>query len=211
MTAAPRIIVLAKAPAAGLAKTRLIPALGAEGSARLAAMLLDHAVEQALTSGIGPVELCVSPAPQDPRWADLLPKHPALQLSDQGNGDLGERMARAAQRALAAGQPVLLMGTDSPGLNADRLRVAAQQLRHHDTVLAPAFDGGYVLLGLRRFDPSLFSGIAWSTASVADATRERIERLGWSLARMPTLHDIDEPDDLRWLPGHWRAGGPPPG
>jgi hypothetical protein len=210
MTTAPRLIVFAKAPVAGQAKTRLIPALGAPGAARLASTLLGHAVEQALASSVGPVELCVSPAPQDPSWTDLLPQHPALQLSDQGSGDLGERMARAAQRALAAGQPVLLMGTDCPGLTVDRLREAAQHLRSHDAVLIPAFDGGYVLLGLRRFDGSLFSGIAWSTASVADATRARIARLGWSLASLPTLHDIDEPDDLQWLPGHWRPDGPPP-
>lgn len=211
MTAAPRLIVFAKAPVAGLAKTRLIPALGAQGAARLAATLLGHAVEQALASGVGPVELCVSPAPQDPSWTGLLPQHPALQVTDQGGGDLGARMARAAQRTLSAGQPVLLMGTDCPGLTADRLRLAAQRLHNHDAVLAPAFDGGYVLLGLRRFDESLFSGIAWSTASVADATRERIARQGWSLATLPTQHDIDEPDDLRWLPAHWRSDAIPSG
>lgn len=209
MTPETRIIVLAKAPVAGLAKTRLIPALGAQGAARLAARLLGHAVQQALASGVGPVELCVSPAPQDPVWEGLLPPHPALQFSDQGEGDLGERMARAAQRGLARGRPVLLMGTDCPDLSADRLREAAQQLHRHDAVLVPAHDGGYVLLGLQRFDPGLFSGIAWSTASVAGATVERIARLGWTLAALPTLHDIDEPGDLRWLPGHWHTDGPP--
>ncbi|MCY1551679.1 transferase 1, rSAM/selenodomain-associated [compost metagenome] len=66
----------------------------------------------------------------------------------------------------------------------------------------PAFDGGYVLLGLNRFDASLFAGIAWSTATVAQETRRRVEQLGWSLQTLPTLHDIDEPADLRWLPAH---------
>jgi hypothetical protein len=199
MAQRPRIVIFAKAPVAGLAKTRLIPALGAQGAARLAAALLDHAVAQALASAAGPVELCVTPAPHDPVWSGLMPRAP-LSWSDQGDGDLGERMARAAQRALAAGSPVLLMGTDCPELTAGRIREAAASLLAADATLVPAFDGGYVLLGLNRFDASLFAGIAWSTATVAQATRARVEQLGWSLQTLPTLHDIDEPADLQWLP-----------
>ena len=199
MARPPRIVVFAKAPVAGLAKTRLIPALGAQGAARLAAAMLSHAVEQALASAVGPVELCVTPAPHDPVWSGLAPQA-SLTWSDQGDGDLGERMARAAKRALDAGEPVLLMGTDCPELTAGRIREAAASLLAADATLVPAFDGGYVLLGLNRFDASLFAGIPWSTATVAQATRARVEQLGWSLQAMPTLHDIDEPADLRWLP-----------
>ncbi|MDZ4355755.1 MAG: DUF2064 domain-containing protein, partial [Variovorax sp.] len=102
MAQPPRIVIFAKAPVAGLAKTRLIPALGAQGAARLAAALLRHAVAQALASAAGPVELCVTPAPRDPVWSGLMPQA-QLSWSDQGDGDLGERMARASQRALAQG------------------------------------------------------------------------------------------------------------
>ncbi|MCU0955762.1 MAG: TIGR04282 family arsenosugar biosynthesis glycosyltransferase [Hydrogenophaga sp.] len=204
MTNAVHIIVFAKAPVEGFAKTRLIPALGASGAARLAASMLRHAVEQALASGIGTVEVCVTPAPQDPIWSGLLPHHPsALSVSDQGQGDLGERMARAARRTLGAGQPVLLMGTDCPDLTAERIRAAANGLCTCDAALVPAFDGGYVLLAMNRFDASLFQDIAWSTPSVAEVTQSRIERLGWRLATLPALHDIDEPEDLRWLPLSW--------
>lgn len=193
------VIVFAKAPVAGLAKTRLIPALGARGAARLAVSMLGHAVEQALASGAGTVEVCATPAPQDPMWSGLLPRHPNLRVSDQGQGDLGERMARAAQRALDAGRPVLLMGTDCPDLSAERIRMAADGLRTCDAAIVPAFDGGYVLLALNRFDASLFKGIAWSTSSVSEVTQSRIDQLGWRLATLPTLRDIDEPDDLQWL------------
>lgn len=203
MTAQARIVVFAKAPVAGLSKTRLMPALGAQGAARLAARMLAHAVQQAMASGVGDVELCVSPAPQDPLWTGLLPSHPALHLSDQGTGDLGARMARAAGRALEAGLPVLLMGTDCPALTADRLRSAADQLRTHDALMVPAVDGGYVLLGLKRFDELVFSDIAWSTSVVAAETQRRFQRLGWSTATLAAQHDIDEPDDLRWLPEGW--------
>ena len=60
-------------------------------------------------------------------------------------------------------------------------------------------DGGYVLLGLRRFDSSLFEGIAWSSSSVARETIARIERLGWSLHVGETLSDVDEPADLEFV------------
>ncbi|EWS63201.1 transferase 1, rSAM/selenodomain-associated [Hydrogenophaga sp. T4] len=72
-----------------------------------------------------------------------------------------------------------------------------------DAVMIPATDGGYVLLGLRRFDVSLFLDIAWSTEHVAAATRDRLSALGWSLNEKAPLHDIDEPYDLRWLPTDW--------
>ncbi|MDG5977288.1 hypothetical protein H010_18655 [Hydrogenophaga taeniospiralis CCUG 15921] len=201
MAKPPRIVIFAKAPVAGLVKTRLIPALDAQGAAMLAAALLQHTVAQALASGVGPVELCVTPAPPDPLWSGLAPQA-TLNWSDQGDGDLGARMARAAQRALSAGEPVLLMGTDCPELTAGRIREAAASLIAADATLVPAFDGGYVLLGLNRFDASLFAGIAWSTATVAQETQRRLEQLGWSLRTLPTLHDIDEPADLRWLPPH---------
>lgn len=203
MTHSVHIIVFAKAPVAGLAKTRLIPALGASGAACLAALMLKHAVSQALVSEVGTVEVCVTPAPEDPMWSGLLPQHPALRMSSQGHGGLGERMARAAQRALDAGHSVLLMGTDCPDLSAERIREAAASLLTSDAVLVPAFDGGYVLMALNRFDASLFQDIAWSTSSVMRVTRSRMDLLGWQPTVFPTLHDIDEPDDLRWLPEAW--------
>ena len=207
MTHSVHIIVFAKAPVAGLAKTRLIPALGATGAARLAALMLKHAVAQALASEVGTVEVCVTPAPEDLMWSELLPQHAALRISDQGHGDLGERMARAAQRALDAGHAVLLMGTDCPDLTAERIRMAAANLLTSDAALVPAFDGGYVLLALNRFDASLFRDIAWSTSSVAQVTRSRMGQLGWSATTLSTLHDIDEPDDLRLLPEAWLPAG----
>jgi rSAM/selenodomain-associated transferase 1 len=194
-----RILVFAKAPLPGRAKTRLIPALGAAGAARLAARLLDHALAQALAAGIGPVELCMSPAPDAPEWRAIsLP--PGIETSAQGEGDLGARMARAARRRIANGESVLLMGTDCPGLTAERLRVAAAHLTDHDAVLHRAEDGGYPLLGLRAFHASLFEAMPWSTPAVADLTLERMAALGWRVWLGGTLRDIDEPGDLAWLP-----------
>jgi rSAM/selenodomain-associated transferase 1 len=184
-----RIVILAKEPLPGRVKTRLIPALGAEGAARLARQMLQHTVTEALASGLD-VELCGDPDPAS--WHDPLA---AVRLTEQGAGDLGERLARAAERVVPD-QPVLLIGTDCPGLDRIRLCAAAEAFDGHDAVIHPAADGGFALLGLRRSDPSLFAGIAWSTPSVAEQIVARIAELGWSLHIADTLRDIDEPGDL---------------
>jgi len=198
-----RIVVFAKAPVPGRVKTRLIPALGEAGAAHLAERMLEQALQQALAAAAVPVELCMSPAPDAPEWAGIaLPA--GIETSDQGEGDLGARMARAAQRAIARGEAVLLTGTDCPDLTAERLRVAAAQLAGHDAVLHRAEDGGYPLLGLRAFDASLFQSMPWSTPAVADLTLQRLAALGWTVWVGDTLRDIDEPADLahaRSVPG----------
>jgi uncharacterized protein len=200
---ATRIVIFAKAPVAGQAKTRLIPALGAEQAARLARRMLLGTLQQAQAAGVGPVELCVTPGPSDPAWASLPPVQ-GIAWSAQTEGDLGARMADAAERALAGGEHVLLIGTDCPELDAARLQHAATLLEHSDAVLYPTFDGGYVLLGLGRFDPRPFERIPWSTAEVAARTIECFQTLGWRLSVGGAVHDIDEPADLRWLPEDWR-------
>lgn len=195
-----RIVVFAKAPQAGFAKTRLIPALGAKGAAALARCMLQHTLTQALAAGAHAVELCMSPAPGDPAWQGVaLPQ--AIALSDQATGDLGARMSRAIDRALAQRQgPVLLMGTDCPTLSAAHIAEAACQLDHHDAVLLPVADGGYVLIGLRAPCPGLFTNMVWSTPVVAAETLHRMADLGLRVWQGPMLHDIDEPADLAHLP-----------
>ncbi len=203
-----RILVFAKAPVSGRVKTRLIPALGAAGAARLARRLLDHTLAQALAAGCGTVELCASPDFSAPDWADV-PLPPGVAISAQGDGDLGARLARAARRHLARGRQVLLIGTDCPALSAVRLRAAAAALADHDAALYPALDGGYTLLGLRADHPSLFTAIPWSTAQVAALTRARMQALGWRVWVGEALPDIDTPADLLQLPDWLRETGNP--
>lgn len=199
-----RIIIFAKAPQAGLAKTRLIPALGAERAAQLAQRMLETTLATAVAAQAGVVELCLTPAPDDAAWQSF--SWPAeVQLSGQGEGDLGQRLARAASRGLAQGSPVLLIGTDCPELTPELLRSTATLLHNHDSVLHATYDGGYALLGLKHDNPRVFADIHWSTASVAASTRARIAELGWSLAEGERLHDVDTGDDLQWLPADWLA------
>lgn len=198
-----RIVILAKAPRPGLAKTRLIPALGGDGAARLAARMLETTVSAAISAKAGPVEIRVAPDWLDPAWRGvMLPG--GLSIVSQGDGDLGDRLQRAADAALADHDSVLLIGTDCVELSPQLLQEAARALQSHDAVIHPTHDGGYALLGLRRSHASLFRDMAWSTATVCQDTLHRLHALGWSVARLATLHDIDEPDDLTRLPSHWQ-------
>jgi rSAM/selenodomain-associated transferase 1 len=189
-----RVLVFAKAPRPGSAKTRLIPLLGAEGAAALHARLIKRTLNIVRRASLGAIELHGSPADDD------FLRHCAASfgadLFEQQEGDLGARMARALSRALARGGSAILIGTDCPAMTARHLRRAAQVLDDgHDAVFVPTEDGGYALVGLARYDPRIFEGIAWSTSSVMRETRERLLLLGWRWAELETLWDVDLPAD----------------
>ena len=199
------IIVFAKAPVAGLAKTRLAPALGELGAAAIAERMLHHALAQATAADVGPVELCAAPDATHPALQAAAAEHGA-RLTEQGTGDLGLRMHRALTRSLLRHGRALLIGTDAPALDASVLRQAASALQDHDAVFVPALDGGYALVGQRRADPRWFSDMRWSHDRVMDETRERLRAAGVRWAELPPVADIDEPVDLVHVPPGWLDG-----
>lgn len=198
MARATRIVIFAKAPVPGQVKTRLIPALGSVGAAHLARQMLMQTVAEAVAAGLGAPELCADPPPEAKSWRSFIPE--GVRLTRQGEGGLGDRLSRAATRVISDGENILLIGTDCPGLTASHLRTAAAGLEASDAVIHPAKDGGYVLLGLRRYHPSLFESIPWSTNEVGRLTIDRIAALGWTVQVLETLADVDEPGDLRAAP-----------
>jgi glycosyltransferase A (GT-A) superfamily protein (DUF2064 family) len=108
-------------------------------------------------------------------------------------------MLDAAVDALGRCSTAVLVGTDSPLLDAGYLEQALEALEARDAVLGPAEDGGYVLLGLRRAAPELFTRIPWGTGQVAAITRERMVSLGWDWVELLELWDVDRPADLKRL------------
>jgi rSAM/selenodomain-associated transferase 1 len=199
------IIVFAKAPVPGLAKTRLAPALGEAGAAALAERMLRHALAQATAADVGPVELCAAPDATHPALQAAAAAHGA-RLTEQGSGDLGLRMHRALARSLMRHGRALLIGTDAPALDATVLHQAASALQDHDAVFVPALDGGYALVGERRANPRWFSDMRWSHARVMEDTRERLRAAGVRWVELPPVADIDEPVDLVHLPPGWLDG-----
>lgn len=195
--AAGRVIVLARAPLPGRAKTRLIPALGAQGAARLHALLLRRSVATVCGVAGVAVTLQVAPAVGHPLFAQLQRQH-GLRLRAQSGGDLGRRMQQALAAALRDSPAAVLVGSDCPGLTAADIRTALDALRGGmDAVLGPALDGGYWLIGLRRPSAALFQGVEWGGARVAAQTRQRMRRLGWRWLELAPRADLDLPADVR--------------
>ena len=191
---APRIAVFAKAPVPGEVKTRLVPVLGAEGAARLHASLARHTLAAARETQPASLQLWCAPDVAHPFFGECGFRYHCELMSQRG-ADLGERMANA----FAASTPLVLIGTDCPALRASHLAAAWDALRSHDVVIAPAEDGGYVLIGLARPQSSLFAGMPWGDASVMARTRNRIAKAGLRCVELETLWDVDRPDDYRRL------------
>lgn len=190
------IVVLARAPIPGRAKSRLVPSLGRWGAARLQARLTERTLRTARAARVGRIELHAAPRARRPFFLSCARRFDAA-LTTQRGGDLGERMQRAAARALRRARTMILVGTDCPSLSARDLRSAARALQGGaDVVFVPAEDGGYALIGLRRADPRAFQGIAWGTDAVFAATRARAEALGWRVRVQRTVWDLDRPEDL---------------
>lgn len=193
------MMVFGRAPSPGRVKTRLIPALGERQATALYQHMLDRTLRVAATADVGQRQL----------WLDAgdvaLPAYPAAQTlgfsihRQQGN-DLGERMQHALHSALEAADCAILIGSDCPEYSTSYLDAAVAALADHDVVVGPAVDGGYVLIGLRRTAPGLFTDIPWSTTGVMAATRLRLQALQWRWHELPALRDIDRPDDLHFFP-----------
>ncbi|MGE6606023.1 TIGR04282 family arsenosugar biosynthesis glycosyltransferase [Halomonas sp. NPDC076908] len=192
----PHLHLLAKAPLAGQAKTRLAPLLGLEGAANAHAELVRHCVANACTA---------MPAEKVTLWTALDHAHPlfielreqfGVMLSAQPGGDLGARVRYALNSTPG---PSMLMGSDCPSITSALIITCAQQLAAHDVVILPAEDGGYGFVGTRQDYPTLFEDIPWGTKSVLTTTQLRIKALGLHAAYPATIWDVDRPEDWqRW-------------
>ncbi|MBU7582198.1 MAG: TIGR04282 family arsenosugar biosynthesis glycosyltransferase [Nostoc sp. TH1S01] len=191
------LIIFTRYPEPGQTKTRLIPALGSIGAANLQQQMTEytllqvHELQKAINFSVevrfagGSLQLM-----QDWLGWELL-------YASQGDGDLGSRMARSLVDAFQkSAESVIIIGTDCPGLTSQILAAAFQQLQTVELVLGPALDGGYYLIGVRRFIPELFTNIDWGTSQVLPQTVAIAEKLGVSPIYLPALADVDRPEDL---------------
>ncbi|QZD96280.1 TIGR04282 family arsenosugar biosynthesis glycosyltransferase [Qipengyuania gelatinilytica] len=187
--ASPKLSIFARLPVPGKVKTRLIPAVGAEGAARIYARLLAHTVEVARESGLD-FELRVTGG-EIAAFHELFGED--TSVVDQGEGDLGEKMGRVEA-------PAMLIGSDCPGLSVPLLQAAAAALDDRRVVLGPANDGGYYLIGFTEPVPFLFDDMEWSTPKVLPETLARLAAHGYGPAVLPELADIDTGEDLAQWP-----------
>jgi len=209
--------VMAKAPQAGRSKTRLCPPLLPEQAAALSAAFLRDITENiALASQSAPIDglIAYAPAGSETLFDGHLAKGTDLLLAigtDDMPADVtgfGRCLLHAIQGMLAQGYTAAcVLNSDSPTLPTEILAQAANLLlqQRECVVLGPAEDGGYYLLGMRQVHARLFADIAWSSETVADATRARTAELDLELVELPIWYDVDDRAALLRLMDETRA------
>jgi rSAM/selenodomain-associated transferase 1 len=194
------VVVMAKAPQPGRAKTRLIPLLGADGAARLAAELIRHTTHTAAQTA---ADVWVAVDPPDAIHEAALLAAGGARLFGQRGSDLGQRISAAVNHVWTeTSGPVIVIGTDTPTLTARVLTGAAQLLRSGtEAVIGPALDGGYYLIGLTRPKPAAFAidPRLWGGDQVLDATLAALRRSQTRVVLLSALRDLDTPDDAAAL------------
>ena len=202
-----RLALFARRPRAGEVKTRLTPAVPPPIACDLHRAMIEDAIAVAAAAQADERLLYWAGEPAGPEAS----AHPeGLREREQSGAHLGERLERAFDELLAAAADrAVIFGADCPALEPAALDRAFDVLEAHDVVLGPARDGGYYLIGLRRRAPPLFREIEWGTSRVLDQTLARASRAGLAAAVLPTLDDLDTPEDLlRWIAFRANGGGP---
>ncbi len=185
------VVVFGREPVAGRVKTRLAGTLGGPAAARIYRVLLEHSLSAAAATG-GRVVLSLAEPP-----SGAFTPRPSIEVETQTGGDLGGRLLEAFQRRFGEGEErVVVIGSDCPGVNVERLQDALAAVAGGAPVLAPAADGGYWLVAQRRPGVDLFSAVPWSSPRTMEATRRRLEGLGVPWLELEELRDIDTADDL---------------
>jgi len=207
-----RLIIFSRYPAPGSTKTRLIPALGAEGAATLHRKMAERMVQEGrLLRDRFNLNLSLylyftgGSLNQLQTWLGS-----DLHYQLQSEGSLGDRLKAALEDLFSVTspttpQPVIIIGTDCPGISTDLLMRSFQALQQSDLVIGPAFDGGYYLIGLKQYHPDLFEGITWSSDRVFSETIAIAQAQGLSWVELERLPDIDRPEDLPYLPPELQA------
>ncbi len=194
------LVVIAKAPEPGKAKTRLVPPLSFEEAAEVARCLLLDQLEH-LRSYEG-ADLFVAFTPAESASWFKKNTSPAYTCFPQQGQDLGERMSHCFGEIFARGyKNMVLVGSDLPPLPLRFLNEAYRILSRpkQGIVLGPSRDGGYYLIGMNHARSDLFEGIAWGGNDVLACTLDKLARAGSSPELLPTWFDIDTAEDLLFL------------
>lgn len=182
------LIVFAKNPELGKVKTRLAKSIGDHEALEVYKQLILHTQKQTVLNHAELVVYYSESIDTNDGWT-------AANRELQADGDLGMKMSQAFSNELAQYDKVCIIGTDCGELNYNHLNEAFDRLTDHDFVIGPANDGGYYLLGMKSFEPSLFEGVDWSTDQVLRQTIDKMTALEKSYFLLPELIDVDTRED----------------
>lgn len=201
------LIQFAKWPELGQVKTRMQPQLSEQQSKALHSNLLRFCADRLYQPQRWQSQLCLAGKSFDPELdrEDILSEldiQQALQCATQGEGDLGARMKLAAELGLASNKSVVIVGSDCPFIDSNYVEDAFVELESSsEVVLGPAFDGGYVLIGLTSTAVLniVFDDMPWSQSSLFEKTVAELQNHKVSYSTLSCLNDIDRPEDLLLL------------
>ena len=190
-----KLLIFTKSPVLGEVKTRLQPDYSTEQSLIIHKRLTLNTLELSKDLIELDIELCCTPDRNTLFFLDCENNFP-ITLNNQQGADLGERMAYSFSVALQTNDKVIVIGTDCPDIDKGYITQAFDALNENDAVIGPAADGGYVLLGLRKFSLDLFTDISWGSDKVFSQTQKVLNNLSWSYKELDIMYDLDRPEDL---------------
>ena len=196
-----KILVFCKAPIAGQVKTRLMPELTAQQAADVHMALTRHTMTMLIDAHLSPIELWCHPDTHHQFYTDCVYDY-EVSLHQQQGIDLGERMHHAISTTLDHSSKVLLLGSDCPSLTAEDIEFTINALQDNDVVIAPAEDGGYVMIAMTQAHPELFLDILWGNADVLPLTHKGIKQAGLSVIETKPQWDVDTFDDFHRFQQH---------
>jgi uncharacterized protein len=196
----PDLILFAKQPIPGEAKTRLQSDYSPEQAAQIAGFLIRETAKLAVINWPSDVYLYGAPGVDHPLFRDLAEAF-HLHLAVQAEGDLGFKMLTALRQGIARSGAASVLGCDVPHCRGVILELAHEKLARGDNVIGPTEDGGYYFIGLQQAPAALFEHIEWGGHRVLETTLLRAQQLGIDFETLPKLTDIDSVDDL-WVTAH---------
>ena len=191
------LLTFIKNPIKGKAKTRLAATVGDDEALRIYKELLKHTRQIATNIPVNRYLFYAFFIDKNDDWSN-----DGFQKFLQIDGGLGDKMKDGFQKVFADGnQKVIIIGSDCASLTPEIVLDAFQQLDNHDFVIGPADDGGYYLLGMNSFEPTVFDHVTWSTETVLSQTIANIKALNKNHALLTVLSDIDYEED--WKKHGW--------
>ncbi|MDX2248591.1 MAG: TIGR04282 family arsenosugar biosynthesis glycosyltransferase [Bacteroidia bacterium] len=187
------LLIFVKHPEPGKVKTRLAEGMGEKKALEIYEKLLEYTCEITRKVDAEKVIFYGNDIPLTDRWSEE-----GYTRMAQDGPNLGARMQEAFRWGWRQGfSKIIIIGSDCPGLTRRKLEDAFSHLDSYTTVLGPAKDGGYYLLGMNRPFPAIFQNKNWSTDTVLQDSLADLRIANRSFFLLPELSDVDTKDDLK--------------
>lgn len=176
-----KLILFAKTPVLGKVKTRIALEKGNNMALKVYQYLLNHTIN--VIRGATAEKIIYSDGLEIQDFG--------FPVSLQNGNDLGEKMSHAFREQMEENSAICLIGSDCLEINTNIIEQAFSHLKQHELVLGPARDGGYYLIGMKKYHRLLFENITWSTDKVLNQTLQQAQTACLKTALLPELSDID--------------------